>query len=95
LLVLFSYRLDWTSVNHLGLATIGEMEVPMSDLVQRGSNFRQVNTVARHLVVRPMDFLVLGASSFRIPLMEEHSNGTAARCLIVCTKYVMVVVATP
>ncbi|KAF8610821.1 hypothetical protein BDV93DRAFT_601778 [Ceratobasidium sp. AG-I] len=32
--------LDWTSVNHLGLATIGDMEVPMSELVQRGSTFR-------------------------------------------------------
>ncbi|KAG8689511.1 hypothetical protein FRC11_002226, partial [Ceratobasidium sp. 423] len=32
--------LDWTSVNHLGLATIGDMEVPMSQLVQRGSTFR-------------------------------------------------------
>ncbi|KAG9124147.1 hypothetical protein FRC07_012653 [Ceratobasidium sp. 392] len=32
--------LDWTSVNHLGLATIGDMEVPMSELVQRGTNFR-------------------------------------------------------
>ncbi|CAE6470530.1 unnamed protein product [Rhizoctonia solani] len=32
--------LDWASVNHLGLATIGKMEVPMSQLVQRGSTFR-------------------------------------------------------
>ncbi|QRW00247.1 hypothetical protein RhiJN_28265 [Ceratobasidium sp. AG-Ba] len=32
--------LDWTSVNHLGRATIGDMELPMSDLVQRGSSFR-------------------------------------------------------
>ncbi|CAE6515573.1 unnamed protein product [Rhizoctonia solani] len=32
--------LDWTSVNHLGLATIGDMEVPMSQLVQRGSVIR-------------------------------------------------------
>ncbi|KAG8694033.1 hypothetical protein FRC09_010111 [Ceratobasidium sp. 395] len=41
--------LDWTSVNHLGLATIGDMEVPMSELVQRGTNFR-----ARSFVV-PFD----------------------------------------
>ncbi|KAH7340322.1 hypothetical protein B0J17DRAFT_650914 [Rhizoctonia solani] len=32
--------LDWTSVNHLGRATIGGMELAMSQLVQRGSSFR-------------------------------------------------------
>ncbi|CAE6460055.1 unnamed protein product [Rhizoctonia solani] len=31
---------DWTSVNHLGRATIGGMELAMSELVQRGSTFR-------------------------------------------------------
>lgn len=37
---LFMLRLDWTSVNHLGLATIGTMEVPMSELVKKGTTFR-------------------------------------------------------
>ncbi|KAF8682524.1 hypothetical protein RHS04_02466 [Rhizoctonia solani] len=43
--------LDWTSVNHLGLATIGNMEVPMSQLVQRGSAFRS----RQFMILDPQD----------------------------------------
>ncbi|GAB1517551.1 hypothetical protein RhiXN_01901 [Rhizoctonia solani] len=43
--------LDWTSVNHLGLATIGNMEVPMSELVQRGSAFRS----RQFMILDPQD----------------------------------------
>lgn len=82
----YSYRLDWTSVNHLGLATIGDMEIPMSELVRKGTTSRLVGITANGSLVETSHRIAFGVLLF--PWMAGLLNGDGMICLTACIKCV-------